>query len=214
MNDQNYQERIMMVMREKHLTKQSLAELSGKGKATISRYLSNGDNRTTPNLDDMESLAKALGVSAHWLCFGIGERTGSAEQLNKMSDVGGARIKVYSRAEAGHYIAGEEAKEIDEILVDSQYAQCFGVEYPVHQSHGSRWDCYAVVESGQYWYNEDMVLARLGSSPTPDFYTLIRAADRIIVYYQEDTARDPIHQGKEEDLDIIGVVRWGTWKRR
>ena len=214
MNNLSYQDRIMMVMREQNLTKQSLAERAGRGKATISRYLSTGENKTTPNVDDLKGLAKALNVSPHWLAFGVGERNDSVEQINRMSEVRGARIKVYSRAEAGNHIAGVEARALDEILVDSEYAECFGVEYPVHQSHGARWDCYAVVESGQHWYNEDMVLARLGNNPTPDFYTLIRAADRVIVYYQEDTAKEPIHQGKETDLDIIGVVKWGTWKRR
>ncbi|WP_181137479.1 helix-turn-helix domain-containing protein [Vibrio jasicida] len=214
MNNKNYQDRIMMVMREQGLTKQGLAELTGRGKATISRYLASGDTQTIPNIDDLKGIAQALDVSAHWLCFGVGERTDTVEQINQMSEVRGGRIKVYTRAEAGNLIAGGEARAINEILVDSEFANCFAVDYPVHGIVGTRWDCYAVVQAGIPWYNEDMVLARLGNNPTPDFYTLLRTTDKVIVYYQEDTQREPIHQGYEEDLDIIGVVRWGTWKRR
>ncbi len=163
MSFSEYQNRILEAMKQKKISKQQLAELSGKGKATITRYMSQGENRTTPNLDDFEALAEALGVSTHWLCFGIGGPQDSVEQLNKMTNVRGNRINVYTRAESGKLLAGEDATPIDNILVDSQYSECFAVEYPVHGSTSARWDCYAIVEADTIWYNEDMVFARLGT---------------------------------------------------
>lgn len=210
-----YKERIIDVMEQKRITQQLLAEMTGKGKATISRYLTDTDRKTIPNLQDLEDIAKALNISLPWLCFGIGEPGDSTENIKKAAK-DNSKIPVYSRAEVSRLIAGELASPKTEITIEEDYREAYAVEYPVIGSMGSRWNCYAVIDTHDKdnWYNEDMVLATLDGNPAPDFYTLIRVGKKIQVYRLEETTVPPLLETTISEIEIIGIVRWGVWERR
>lgn len=66
-----WQERAREVMRTKKLTQRTVAERMHRSQSTFACWL---NGRNIPNLDDMDSLAEALGVDAAWLSYGIENR--------------------------------------------------------------------------------------------------------------------------------------------
>lgn len=86
-------------LRKKHgLTQQKLGELVGVNKASISQW---EQGEYAPSGDNLVALAKALGVSAHWLATG----KGSPESSNVEPAVipQGNRIPILSYVQAGNW---------------------------------------------------------------------------------------------------------------
>lgn len=212
--DAGYQERIISLLKEHEVTNHELAEAVGKGKATIGRYLTKGATRTYPSIEDLTLIADYFKVQAHWLCFGIGDKHTQAQTLTNAVEAGAAIVKVYNRSQVTPLLLGEDAVFIGSIPVPPEHNNCFGVVYPATGSISYKWDCIALVEQGESWLNDDLVLARLPGNPTPDFFTLVKIGTVIHVWYGDDTTKNAIHQVLDNEIEIIGVVRWGTWSTR
>ncbi|WP_110313179.1 helix-turn-helix domain-containing protein [Aquitalea magnusonii] len=68
---ENWQTRARRVMAEKKLTQRKVADLMSRSQSTFACWLS---GRNTPNLDDIQALSNALGVSPAWLVYGVQSR--------------------------------------------------------------------------------------------------------------------------------------------
>ncbi|MGF1720714.1 helix-turn-helix domain-containing protein [Vibrio kyushuensis] len=211
---ENYQDRIISLLKERGENNASLATGIGKGKATIGRYLSSSDNRTYPSLEELEDIAKYLGVEAHWLCFGIGDKHTSLETINSLSSSDAVTVNIYRRSDLNTFFDTGEAPVFGTMPVHKKYENCFAVVYHVQGPIAKQWDCAALIARDREWVNDDIVLARIGNNPTPDFFTLVKVSDSIHVWYGEDTTQSPLHTITEDEIDIIGVAYWGTWSRR
>ena len=209
-----YQERITQLLKEHGVTNHELAEAIGKGKATIGRYLTKGATRTYPSIEDLALIAQYFKVQPHWLCFGIGDKHTHAQTLTNAVNVGASTVSVYTRTEVPRLLSGEQADSVGSIPVPSKHNNCFGVLYPVSGALSYKWDCVALVEQGQEWVNDDIVLARLPGNDYPEFFTLVKIGAVIHVWYGDDTSKNAIHQVMDDEIDVIGVVRWGTWSKR
>ncbi|MDC5705144.1 helix-turn-helix domain-containing protein [Vibrio europaeus] len=210
----NYQDRIIALLKERGENNASLAQGIGKGKATIGRYLSKSSNRTYPSLEELSDIARFLDVEPHWLCFGIGDKSTDKETINLLSDSEAATVNIYKRTDVQQQLTTGDATAIDTMPVAKEYADCFGVVYPVAGAVSRTWSCYALITKDKQWANDDIVLARIGNNPTPDFFTLVKIADKVHVWYGEDTERNPINTIDEGEIEVIGIVRWGVWARR
>lgn len=212
MND--YKVRIAGLMKEKGLNLTDLAEAIGRGKATLSRYLSSGANQTAPGLDEFERMAKVFGVQAHWLAYGVGDRNTPADTLAKLVEGGACLVNVYTRSNVLDYLAGEFVETSLQMPVPVELSNCFGVVYPVVGNLSKVWDCVALIDTARTWVNNDLVLAQLGQDSVPEFFTLVRILDEVHVWYGDDTSKEPAIKTKEGNIKIIGVVSWGTWQQR
>ncbi|EEX93770.1 transcriptional regulator [Vibrio orientalis CIP 102891 = ATCC 33934] len=211
---ENYQDRIILVMKERGESNASLAEGIGKGKATIGRYLAKGANRTHPSVEELEDIAAYLNVEPHWLISGIGDRHTKKEAVNKMVEGGAATVNIYHRSDVNSYLEGNSVNIVGTMPVAKEHADCFAVVYPVTGIVSITWDCAALIMNCKQWQNDDIVLARIGSNPAPDFYTLVRIADKVHVWRGEDTTKNAVSVCDESDIDLIGVTRWGIWNKR
>ncbi|MEZ9396742.1 helix-turn-helix domain-containing protein [Vibrio splendidus] len=211
---ENYQDRIASLMKERGENNATLAKGIGKGKATIGRYLSRAENRTYPSLEELEDIAKYLEVEAHWLCFGIGEKHTDIETINSLSDSDATTVNVYRRGDVTEFLETGSAPVFDVMPVKKEHANCFAVIYPVLGHIGKSWECAALIARDRQWVNDDIVLARIGTNPIPEFFTLVKVADTINVWYGDDTSKNPIQAITEDDIDVIGVAYWGTWSKR
>ncbi|MDA0107589.1 helix-turn-helix transcriptional regulator [Vibrio sp. La 4.2.2] len=209
-----YQERISTLLKEKNITNNELAEAIGKGKATIGRYLTKGPTRTYPSIEDLSLIADYFKVQAHWLCFGVGDKHTDAEDITHAANQSAITVAVYNRTEVNALLSGDMPPSIGSIPVPPEYKECFGVMYPVTGSVSYKWDCIALVNPNKPWVNDDIVLARLPGNPYPDFFTLVKVGTIIHVWYGDDTTKNAIHQVSDNDIDVLGVVRWGTWEKR
>ncbi|MBY6198067.1 helix-turn-helix domain-containing protein [Vibrio hangzhouensis] len=213
MND-GYQERITALIKEHNVTNHDLAEAIGKGKATIGRYLTKGATRTYPSIEDLCRIADYFNVQAHWLCFGVGDKHADASEITEAANTGAATVPVYNRGEVNALLKGESVTAVGSIPVSPEHKHCFGVLYPVGGTINYKWDCVALVNREVNWVNDDIVLARLPGNPSPDFFTLVKVGSVIHVWYGDDTSKNAIHQVNDDEIDVIGVVRWGTWEKR
>ncbi|GAB2645386.1 helix-turn-helix domain-containing protein [Vibrio panuliri] len=211
---ENYQDRIIALLKEKGETNASLAIGIHKGKATVGRYLSKSSNRTYPSIEEISEIAAYLGVQPHWLAFGIGDKYTDDATINKMSTSGAVTVNVYSRADVAKFIETGEAPIVTQMPVHKEFGDCFGVVYPAQGSISHTWDCAALILQDKNWVNDDIVLARIGNNPTPDFFTLVKVSDTIHVWYGEDTTKNPIHSITEDEIEVLGIVCWGTWAKR
>ncbi|GAL29879.1 MULTISPECIES: helix-turn-helix domain-containing protein [Vibrio] len=212
--DYGYQERIVSLLKENKITNNELAEAIGKGKATIGRYLTKGPTRTYPSIEDLALIADYFNVQAHWLCFGVGDKYTEANEITKAASTSAATVSYYSRTEVTKLLETGEAESKGTIPVPPEYKDCFGVLYPVGGTVSYKWDCVALVNRNQEWINDDIVLARLPGNPHPDFFTLVKVGTTIHVWYGDDTTKNAIHQVNDDEIEILGVVRWGTWEKR
>ncbi|MCJ2377088.1 helix-turn-helix domain-containing protein [Vibrio sp. ZSDZ34] len=212
--DEGYQERITFLLKSTQCTTGELAHAIGKGKATISRYLSKGNNRTYPTIEDLVKIAAFFDVQPHWLCFGIGDQATPAEALNQATKNDASLIKVYRRNDVPDLIESGTATSHVKVPVPCEYSDCFGVFYPISSTVTYKWDCIAIVNRKESWNNDDIVLARLPGNPIPDFFTLVKVGTTIHVWYGDDTSKNAIEHVDDDNIEIIGVVSWGTWKKR
>jgi transcriptional regulator with XRE-family HTH domain len=212
--EEGYQERIALLLKNNQCTTSELAKAIGKGKATIGRYLSKGSNRTYPTIEDLVKIADFFKVQPHWLCFGIGNQTTPAAQLNQASNSDASLVNVYKRNDVTDLIETGIASSDVTVPVPNEFSDCFGVFYPLSSTVSYKWDCIAIVNSQVSWNNDDIVLARLPGNPTPDFFTLVKVGSTIHVWYGDDTSKNAIEQVEDGNIDVIGVVSWGTWKKR
>lgn len=212
---EGYKQRAKQLMEEKNLTMEAVAIGTGRGKATISRWLSDRDGfKTSPTLDDLQNIADFLKVPRHWLVFGIGDKHLSIDDINKRASVLAVGIHAYSRIDAGKFLNGEDVQPYETVIVPAQYKDCFAVSYPVSGAIAGLWDCLAIVDRSVKWSNDDLVLAKLKDDATPDFFTLVSIGSEIHMWYGDDKTQRSIARVTEDDLEVIGVVTWGEWHRR
>lgn len=211
---ENYQDRITALLKEKGETNASLAIGIGKGKATVGRYLSKSNNRTYPSVEEITDIANFLGVQPHWLAFGIGDKYTDEDTVNKMVTSEAVTVNVYSRADVAQFLETGEAPVVTKMPVHKKHSNYFGVVYPAQGNISHTWDCAALIIAGQNWANDDLVLARIGGNPTPDFFTLVKVADTVHVWYGDDTTKNPLHSVTEDQIEVLGVACWGTWSKR
>lgn len=212
--DYGYQERIVALLKANKITNHELAEAIGKGKATIGRYLTKGPTRTYPSIEDLSLIASYFNVQPHWLCFGVGDQYTEPNDLTMAANNSAISVSVYSRTEVDKLLKTGNANSKGSIPVPPEYKDCFGVVYPVGGSVSYKWDCVALVNRDIDWINDDIVLARLPGNPHPDFFTLVKIGTTIHVWYGDDTSKNAIHQVQSDEIEVIGVVRWGTWEKR
>ncbi|MGR5499953.1 helix-turn-helix domain-containing protein [Vibrio sp. DNB22_10_4] len=212
--DYGYQERIVALLKANKITNHELAEAIGKGKATIGRYLTKGPTRTYPSIEDLSLIASYFNVQPHWLCFGVGNQNTDPSELNMAASSSATMLSVYSRAEVSELLETGTAASKGSIPVPPEYKNCFAVLYPVGGGVSYKWDCVALVNRELEWINDDIVLARLPGNPHPDFFTLVKVGTTIHVWYGDDTSKNAIHQVQDDEIEILGVVRWGTWEKR
>ncbi|WP_086775777.1 helix-turn-helix domain-containing protein [Vibrio coralliirubri] len=211
---ENYQDRIVALLRELGETNASLAKGVGRGKATIGRYLSKSENRTHPSIDELTDIAVYLGVQPHWLCFGVGDKYTEKQIVNNMVAAGAATVNIYNRADIAELLSTGSTRIIGTMPVPKEHSDCFGVVYPVQGTISHSWDCAALIVRNREWANDDLVLARIGNNPTPDFFTLVRIADTVHVWYGDDTSKNAMHTITESEIDVLGVACWGVWSKR
>ncbi|MDG3086496.1 helix-turn-helix transcriptional regulator [Vibrio hannami] len=211
---ENYQDRIVALLKERGETNASLANGIGRGKATVGRYLSRSDNRTYPSVEEISDIARYLGVQPHWLAFGIGDKYTDEDTVNKMVTSEAVTVNVYSRADIARFLETGEAPVVTKMPVHKEHSGHFGVVYPAQGNISHTWDCAALIDTSANWVNDDLVLARIGDNPVPDFFTLVKVADTVHVWYGDDTSRNPIHSLPESEIEVLGIACWGTWAKR
>ncbi|GAB2643668.1 helix-turn-helix domain-containing protein [Vibrio panuliri] len=212
--EDNYQDRILMVMKERRESYGSLAKGVNRGKATISRYLAKDHTRTYPSVCDLELIAKYLDVEPHWLICGVGDRHTCRQTINDSIGAGAATVNVYSRADINALMSGHDVNPVEHMAVPTQYAGQFGVMYPLQGPLASIWDCAALISKNEQWQNDDLVFARIGVNAPFDFYTLVMVADKVHVWRGDDTTKNATTVCDVNNLEVLGVAKWGVWKKR
>lgn len=208
--------RIAKRMHELGMSGGELARRSGVPQPTIHRILSG--TSASPRHENVERIAKALGVSAEWLWKGEGKApvaTGAQSNVETGPKVRGF-VPLISWVQAGAWCEMQEPLELDDVetwlpCVVSHSSSTFALRvrglsmFNPHERRSFREGDIIYVDPAKDYENGSLVIAKLADSKEATFKQLVVEGDRRFLKPLNPSWPDPIIE-LPSDATICGVV--------